>query len=210
LLDPPINLEQLIGMTMASAHPRRTWRLANPMLGLAIGALLGAVGVPCVQAQGSGDAPASLAYGGNLKQRTYASVKADSVLLRQGPGPDHPTAWKLQRLGLPVEVLEEQGAWRKVRDANNATGWVHMNVLSRRRTALILPWEVKEGLTQVPSAALREDDREGARPIGQVGAGVLANIRGCGGGWCRVSVGKYRGYIEQTKLWGTNPNEEIK
>src|SRR5262245_52435516 len=78
-------------------------------------------GLALAQVQGSQDVPQSLAYGGNLKQRTYASVKADSVLLRQGPGPDHPTAWQLQRLGLPVEVLEEQGTWRKVRDANNAT-----------------------------------------------------------------------------------------
>jgi SH3-like domain-containing protein len=85
-----------------------------------------------------------------------------------------------------------------------------MNMLSRRRTALVLPWEVKEGQAQIPSATLREGDREGARPIVQVEAGVLANILGCEGGWCRISVGNYRGYIEQTKLWGTFPNEEIK
>jgi len=197
-------------MTMASPFLRHPWRLANPMVRCAIGALLAAVGVSHVQAQGAGDVPASLAYGGNLKQRTYASVKADSVSLRQGPGPEHPTAWLLQRLGLPVEVLEEQGAWRKVRDANNATGWVHMSLLSRRRTALILPWEVKDGQAQIPSATLREDDRENARPIAQVEAGVLANILGCEGGWCRVAVGNFRGYIEQAKLWGTYPNEEIK
>jgi SH3-like domain-containing protein len=199
-------------MTVASQSSSRLRLRPATLAACALAAMLAALGArqALAQAQGSQDVPQSLAYGGNLKQRTYASVKADSVFLRQGPGPDHPTAWQLQRLGLPVEVLEEQGAWRKVRDANNATGWMHMSLLSRRRTALVLPWEVKDGLTQIPSATLREDDREGARPIVQVEAGVLANILGCGGGWCRVSVGKYRGYIEQTKLWGTNPNEEIK
>jgi SH3-like domain-containing protein len=39
---------------------------------------------------------------------------------------------------------------------------------------------------------------------------VLASIIGCENGWCRVSVGNYRGYIEQSKLWGTYPNEQIK
>jgi SH3-like domain-containing protein len=197
-------------MTTASPTPLRTWRPPKPIVYCAICALAGMLGVPSVQAQSGGDAPASLAYGGSLKQRTFVSVKSDSVSLRQGPGPEHPTVWLLQRLGLPVEVLEEQGAWRKVRDANNATGWVPASLLSRRRTALILPWEVKDGQAQLPSATLREDDRESARAIVQVEAGVLANILGCGGGWCRVSVGKYRGYIEQTKLWGTYPNEDIK
>ena len=61
-----------------------------------------------------------------------------------------------------------------------------------------------------PSATLRDDDRENARAIAQVEAGVLAGIIGCENGWCRVSVGNYRGYIEQSKLWGTYPNEQIK
>ena len=47
-------------------------------------------------------------------------------------------------------------------------------------------------------------------PVAQVEAGVLASIITCGNGWCRVSVGNYRGYIEQKKLWGTYPDEEIK
>jgi SH3-like domain-containing protein len=57
---------------------------------------------------------------------------------------------------------------------------------------------------------LREGDSERARPIARVEAGVLASIIACESGWCRVSVGDYRGYIEQSKLWGTYPNEEIK
>jgi SH3-like domain-containing protein len=137
-------------------------------------------------------------------------LKADHVFLRQGPGPDHPTAWLLQRLGLPVEILQEHEGWRQVRDASGAVGWLDGGLLSRRRTALILPWEIKDGQAGAPSATLREDDRASARAIAQVEAGVLANILTCEGGWCRVSVGNYRGYIEQSKLWGTYPDEEIK
>jgi SH3-like domain-containing protein len=139
----------------------------------------------------------------------YLSLKADRVLLRQGPGPEHPAAWVLRRTGLPVEVLEEVDGWCKVREAGGTEGWVHKGLLSGRRTALVLPWEIKDG-QQAPSATLREDDRESARPIAQVEAGVLAGIIACEGGWCRVSVGNYRGYIERSKLWGTYPNEEIK
>jgi SH3-like domain-containing protein len=113
-------------------------------------------------------------------------------------------------MGLPVEIIEEREVWRKVRDAAGTVGWVHSNLLSSRRTALVLPWEVKEGQAQSPPATLREDDRNSARAVAQVEPGVLASIIGCGNGWCRVSVGNYRGYIEQSKLWGTYPNEEIK
>jgi SH3-like domain-containing protein len=57
---------------------------------------------------------------------------------------------------------------------------------------------------------LRDDDSEGARAIAQVEAGVLAGIISCDGRWCRVSVGGFRGYIEQTKLWGAYQGEVIK
>ena len=47
-------------------------------------------------------------------------------------------------------------------------------------------------------------------PVAQVEAGVLASIISCDGSWCRVSVGGFRGYIEQTKLWGAYQGEVIK
>jgi SH3-like domain-containing protein len=145
-----------------------------------------------------------------LKAQRYASLKADRVLLRQGPGNDHPQSGVFEHLGLPVEVLQEQDGWSRVRDAAGRVGWVPGNILSRRRTALILPWELKRGQAQTPLATLRDDDRESARPVAQVEAGVLAGIISCENNWCRVSVGNYRGYIEQAKLWGTFPSEEIR
>ena len=139
----------------------------------------------------------------------YASLKADRVALRKGPGSDHATVGAFEQLGLPVEVLQEHEAWSRVRDAGGVVGWVPSNILSRRRTALVLPWEAKQGRSQPSSAMLRDDDRENARPVVQVEAGVLAGIISCENSWCRVSVGGYRGYIEQAKLWGTFTNEPI-
>ena len=139
----------------------------------------------------------------------YVSLKADQVMLRQGPGAEYPAAWVFRRTGLPVQIIEESELWRKVRDAGGTEGWVHSSLLSGRRTALVLPWEANAS-AKTASAILREDDRDGARPIAQVEPGVLASIITCLKGWCRVSVGNFRGYIEQNKLWGTYPNEEIK
>jgi len=181
---------------------------------LLVACLLGLVlahgGGPSARAQAVKDASASETGPSGLKVPRYVSLKADRVYLRQGPGTDYPTAWVFQRTGLPVEVIREFEVWRQVRDAGGTVGWVHSSLLSGRRTALILPWEVKEGQTQAASATLRDDDRESARAIAQVEAGVLASIITCENGWCRVSVDNFRGYIEQKKLWGTYPDERIK
>jgi SH3-like domain-containing protein len=59
-------------------------------------------------------------------------------------------------------------------------------------------------------AVLRDDDSARAGEVAQVEAGVLASIISCDGKWCRVSVGGFRGYIEQVKLWGAYKDEMIK
>ena len=38
---------------------------------------------------------------------------------------------------------------------------------------------------------------------------VLVTVSSCDGAWCRVSVDGYRGFVEQTKLWGVYPNEKL-
>jgi SH3-like domain-containing protein len=177
------------------------WLLAACLVGV----LLAAAAGPYALAQTSKpDA------GAGLKVLRYVSLKSDRVFLRQGPGMDYPIAWVFQRAGLPVEVLREFEVWRQVRDAGGTVGWVHSSLLSSRRTALILPWEVKEGQSQAPQATLRDDDHERARAIAQLEAGVLVSIISCAKRWCRVSIGDHRGYIEQANLWGTYPDEQIK
>ena len=153
--------------------------------------------------------PAQKGSSSGLAIPRFVSLKADRVNLRSGPGTDYPTSWVFNRAGLPVEVLNEYEAWRQVRDAEGSTGWVLHTMLSGRRTALVLPWELKEGQPP-PQIPLREDDNQQARPVAFVEAGVIANISRCDGRWCLVVIGNYRGYIEQNKLWGVYAGEVIK
>jgi SH3-like domain-containing protein len=139
----------------------------------------------------------------------FVSLKSDRVNMRKGPGTDYPTAWVYRRAGLPVEVIKEFEGWRQVRDADGASGWVLQTFLSGRRTALVLPWEVKPGAPP-PKIALRDDDSERARPVAMVEAGVIANLATCDGRWCQVSIEKFRGYVEQKKLWGIYEGEVLK
>ena len=139
----------------------------------------------------------------------FVSLKSDRVNMRKGPGTDYPTAWVYRRAGLPLEVIKEFEGWRQVRDADGVSGWVLQTFLSGRRTALVLPWEVKPGVPP-PKVPLRDDDSERARPVAMVEAGVIANLASCDGRWCHVSIDKFRGYIEQKKLWGIYEGEILK
>lgn len=157
-----------------------------------------------------GEAPAQAPPPVSGKPPLYLSLKADKVSLREGPGAEFPALWVFQRAGLPVEVMRESEAWREVRDASGAVGWVHGSNLSRRRTAIVLAWEVKDGKASTASATLRDDDSASASAIARVEAGALVSIIGCDRSWCRISIGGFRGYVEQGKLWGTYPSELIK
>ncbi|MFZ4805828.1 MAG: SH3 domain-containing protein [Hyphomicrobiaceae bacterium] len=139
----------------------------------------------------------------------FVSLKSDRVNMRSGPGTEYPTLWVYRRVGLPVEVIREVEGWRQIRDSEGSTGWVTQTLLSGRRTAIVLPWEIKPGQA-LPTAALRVDDSESAEAVAQLEAGVLAYVTGCDGRWCRISVGDLRGYINQARLWGVYPNETVK
>lgn len=147
--------------------------------------------------------------GSGLPIPRFVSLKSDRVNLRQGPGTDYPTSWVYQRAGLPLEVIKEYEAWRQVRDAEGVIGWVLQSFLSGRRTALVLPWEVKNGAAP-PQVPIRSNDSERANPVAIVEAGVIANLLSCDGRWCHVSVDQYRGYVEQKKLWGVYEGETLK
>jgi SH3-like domain-containing protein len=139
----------------------------------------------------------------------FVSLKADRVNLRAGPSTDYPTSWIFRRASLPVEVIREADGWRQIRDAEGTTGWVLQIMLSGRRTALVLPWEAKPG-APLPEVELRQSDSATSTPVARVEAGVIAGVRACDKRWCQISVGDFKGYIEQKKLWGVYDGEVVK
>lgn len=193
---------------------RQAWRrqlpagtLAAPFLMLAL------VGWPGwlahAQQRAADAAPSPQAVGGSgLPVPRFVSLKSDRVHSRQGPGTDHKVLWVYRRAGLPLEIIREFEGWRQVRDSDGAEGWVLQSLVSGRRTALIMPWELKSA--QPPKIELLSDDKAGAAPVAIVEPGVIANIRSCDTRWCHVSVGDYRGYIQQKQLWGVYPGETVR
>ncbi len=133
----------------------------------------------------------------------YVSLKSDRVNLREGPSKDHRTTWVFLRAGLPVEITAEFDIWRKVRDSEGAEGWVLHSLLSGRRTALVTPW--KKGV----DATLRAEPNAQSASVAILQPNVIANVRSCDGAWCRVFGEGFKGFIQQSDLWGVYPNEKI-
>jgi SH3-like domain-containing protein len=144
----------------------------------------------------------------NKTEPRFASLKASEVNLRKGPGLDYPIAWVFRRAGLPVKIIREFEAWREITDAEGTKGWVLRTLISGRRTAQVLPWKLKKGEPRAQEP-LSEWPGQGGRAVALVEAGVIADIHTCDGNWCNVSVGDFKGYISQRKLWGVAKGEVL-
>lgn len=149
----------------------------------------------------AGAAPQVVAPSG-LPLPRYASLKAKRVNVRVGPGTAYPVEWTYVKPRLPVEIYQEYGNWRRIRDWEGNQGWVFGPLLSGRRTALVAPW------SKGSNVPLR------TRPASQGGIAlleprVLVDLLSCDGNWCKVAVGTFSGFLKQTGLWGVYPGEKI-
>lgn len=125
----------------------------------------------------------------------WASIKAETLNLRAGPGRDYPVRWVYHRPGLPLKVVRVHEGWRLVRDPAGDEGWVTANLLSKDRGGLV----IGRGL-----AAIRAKPSEAAQLRWNAEPGVVGKIGDCNDGWCEIDVGGRRGYMRADRLWGSD------
>lgn len=125
--------------------------------------------------------------------------------MRVGPGLDYPIDWVFVRSGLPLEIIQEFGNWRRIRDWNGKTGWVFHSLLSGRRNALVAPWQEAGHVVVYARAS------ESSRVLAWLEPMARASIRRCDGEWCKVTVQTpdLSGFVRQTGLWGVYPGESV-
>ena len=131
----------------------------------------------------------------------FVALKSNEVNVRSGPGSRYPIAWVYGRDGMPVEVIEEFDLWRKIRDAEGTTGWVHKTMLSGARNVLIKGKEPR---------IIRSDTEADAKPLMKVEPMVIARIVECPKDekdWCRVQIEGRKGWIEKKYIWGVYADE---
>ena len=134
------------------------------------------------------------AYAQSQQKTPYwASIDEAEARMRTGPSTEFPVKWVYKRQNLPVKVVAVHSVWRKVEDPDGDQGWMHVRLLSPKRSAVVIGSGV---------GALREAPEGTARIAWRVEPGVVGRIDECDKGWCRFdNAGRY-GYIETDKLWG--------
>jgi SH3-like domain-containing protein len=160
-------------------------------------------GVPPVTTAAAqpGHPPADLPEKGadsGLPLPRFVSLAADKVNARTGPGSRYPIAWQYQRRGLPVEVVAEYEYWRRIRDHDGTETWVHKNLTSGKRYAVV------EGGVR----ALFRKPNADTEVLLTAEAGVQARLRKCPDAmWCQVEIAGTRGWMPRGWLWGIYPAE---
>lgn len=129
----------------------------------------------------------------------FASLRANEVNLRTGPGTRYPIEWVFVRQGLPVEITAEFDIWRRVRDWEGSEGWVHKSALTGKRTVIVT----------AATSALHKDESPDAAIEAKVEAGAIGQLLSCSPLWCKVRFDKIKGYIPREDIWGLYKNETI-
>lgn len=129
----------------------------------------------------------------------YASISQEKARMRTGPGKNYPSSWLYQREDLPIRVIEVYGDWRKIEDPDGTQGWMFVGLLSDTRTALVVG----------SIAEMRSAPRVAAHVNWRAAPGVVGRISKCARGWCWLDIHGRGGYVEQSKLWGVDPGEEL-
>jgi len=122
----------------------------------------------------------------------FLTLRNNTTNLRQGPSFDYPVKIFYKKKHLPVLVLDNSDNFRKIRDHENNTGWIHVSQLSKKKAAL-----ANEDLVTI-----FKNSTVFSTPLVVLEKGRLCLISKCKDEWCRVRTGKYLGWVKKQSLWG--------
>ena len=122
----------------------------------------------------------------------FLSLKKNEVNLRQGPSFEYPIKLIYKKKYLRVIILDKSGPWRKIKDFENNTGWIHVALLSKKKSAI----NIKN------NSILYKKPTIFSKPIVRLESGRLVLIKKCKEKWCKIETGGYYGWIIKDFLWG--------
>jgi len=135
----------------------------------------------------------------NTVQKSYAvekvrflSLKNNKVNVRIGPSKEYPIKFTYKKKYLPVKILGKSETWRKVKDLESNSGWIHVSQLSKKKTAININY----------NSLIYKKPTIYSKPIAKLEIGRLVLIKKCKRKWCKISSGNYSGWILQDYLWG--------
>jgi len=126
------------------------------------------------------------------ENKEFLTLKNIEVNLRQGPSFEYPIKLVYKKKYLPVIILDKSGPWKKIRDFENNTGWIHTALLSKKKSAI----NIKN------NSVLYKKPTIYSKPIAKLEMGRLVLIKKCKVKWCKITTGGFKGWIFESSLWG--------
>ena len=126
------------------------------------------------------------------EKKEFLTLKKNEVNLRQGPSFEYPIKLIYNKKYLPLIILDKSGPWRKIKDFENNTGWIHVALLSKKKSAI----NIKN------NSILYKKPTIYSKPIAKLEAGRLVLIKKCKVKWCKIASGGFSGWINKNYLWG--------
>ena len=120
----------------------------------------------------------------------YASIKKEKAYSRHNASFDAPLEWIYQKKNLPILIIRERDNWREIRDIDGAESWMHVSMISNKRTFI----------NKQDQNLLKYKDNNIISAI--VKKGVVGKIINCDEVFCKVKIKKYKGWVEKKYLWG--------
>ncbi len=131
----------------------------------------------------------------------FASLSRDQVYMREGPTYRHRVLWVYHRKGLPVQIVAQFDVWRRIRDADGTTGWVHSSMISETRTVVVT--------SKKPAPVYRGGDPR-SQILALAEPGVIAKLETCTAALCEINAEGTEGWIEKKNVWGVKPGEFLR
>ena len=122
----------------------------------------------------------------------FRTLRNDEVNLRQGPSFEYPIKIIYKKKFLPILVQDSSDNFRKVRDHENNTGWIHISQLSKKKAAII----INDDEIMFKSSTIFSN------PLAILKKGRFVKINKCKDSWCKVETNNYKGWIKKNSLWG--------
>ena len=122
----------------------------------------------------------------------FLSLKNNEVNLRLGPSFEYPIKLTYNKKYLPVIIVDKSETWRKIKDFDNNSGWIHISQLSKKQTAI----NYKNNSILFKKATIY------SKPLARLELGRLVIIKKCNLKWCKISSGNFNGWIDKNSLWG--------
>ena len=126
------------------------------------------------------------------KDEYFRTLRNDTTNLRQGPSFDYPVKIFYKKKFLPVLIQDSSSNFRKIRDHENNSGWIHISQLSKKKAAIV----TDDDLLMFERATIYSN------PVAILKKGRLVKINKCKEGWCKVKSGEFKGWIKNESLWG--------